>query len=278
MLGGGELARDTSLEYTRSEIAGVEGRLREMLETDGWRERCLPRAAGSEILFSITAEVGVVSGFCAIVEVMRRVFGRIAEDSGVLEAAVAGVPGRLSAGGVATTEAANTVFGSVTGDCVAERGLLSRRPVESRFVGTDLAGSSLEGDAFTTGDGVSVACTSWPPVITTFSSAAAVVRSATGRPGFGPGRPELLSTDSCKGVNAESSGWEASDAAVRDACFAGLASTPGSSLSLARGVGTRGMMGKTGTAGGTGPDDAGADLCRFGESKTLCAWAGRGCA
>jgi hypothetical protein len=89
-------------------MAGVEGRLRETLETDGWRERCLPIAGGREILFSVAADAGVVSGFCDIVEAIRRVFGRIAEDSGVLDAAVAGVPGRLIAGGVATIEAANT--------------------------------------------------------------------------------------------------------------------------------------------------------------------------
>src|SRR5450432_1254417 len=98
-------------------MAGVEGRLWETLETDGWRERCLPSADGREVLCPVTADAGAGSAFCDVVEVIRIVFGRRAEDSGVLHAAVAGVPGRLRAGGVATIEAANTGASSATGDC-----------------------------------------------------------------------------------------------------------------------------------------------------------------
>ena len=63
MLGGGEFARDTSFENTRSDMAGVEGRLGDMLETEGWRERCLAIVDGIMTLLSVAADAGAVSGF-----------------------------------------------------------------------------------------------------------------------------------------------------------------------------------------------------------------------
>ena len=131
ILGGGELARETSLEYIWSEMAGVDGRLREMLEIEGCRERCLPRPDGNTPLFSVTAEAGVVvSGFWVIVVVTRIVLGRPADVSDVLDETSAGVPGRLEAGGVASLEAANTWFSSVTVDCIGAGAFVSFAAVE----------------------------------------------------------------------------------------------------------------------------------------------------
>src|SRR5271156_2853729 len=96
-----------------------------MLEMEGCRERCLPNPDGKPPLFSVTAEVGVVSDFWVIVVVTRIVFGRIADVSDVLDATSAGVTGRLEAGRVATMEAANTWFSSVTVDCTGAGAFVS---------------------------------------------------------------------------------------------------------------------------------------------------------
>jgi hypothetical protein len=125
ILGGGELARETSFEYIWSEIAGVEGWLREMLEIEGCREHCLPSPAGKTPLFSAMAEAGVVSDFWVIVVVTRIVLGHIADVSDILGATSAGVTGRLEAGGVATMEAANAWFSSVVVDCIGAGTLVS---------------------------------------------------------------------------------------------------------------------------------------------------------
>src|ERR1700733_9298929 len=130
ILGGGELARETSFEYTWSESAGVEGRLRETLEIEGCRERCLPNPDGKTPLFSVTAEAGVVSGFWVIVVVTRIVLGRIADVSDVLDATSAGVLGRLEVGGVASMEVANTWFSSVTVGCIGAGAFVSLAAVE----------------------------------------------------------------------------------------------------------------------------------------------------
>ena len=88
-------------------MPGVDGRLGATDEIDGWRDRCFARLFGMLADFSVTAEAGVASAFCVIVVVTRMVLGRVVVDSGVLDAAVAGVSGReLTADGVSTIDEA----------------------------------------------------------------------------------------------------------------------------------------------------------------------------
>lgn len=75
---GGEPAREISVDIPCSDIAGVDGRLREMDDIEGCLEVCFNKAADKALERSVVAEAGVVSAFCMVPVVSRRVLGRLA--------------------------------------------------------------------------------------------------------------------------------------------------------------------------------------------------------
>jgi hypothetical protein len=94
MLGGGDPAREASTENTRSDNAGVDGRLLGIEDIEGCRELYLANGKlGRNPDFSVVAEAGVGSAFCVVPVVSRSVLGLDIEVRDTSEAAVAGVAG-----------------------------------------------------------------------------------------------------------------------------------------------------------------------------------------
>src|SRR5437762_8069583 len=157
---------------------------------------------------------------------MRRVFGRIPEDSGVLEAAVAGVSGRLRAGGVAVIAAANTGACSTAGDCTVGGDSASLAPVESSFPGTDLAEMSTRGEASSlTTEEWSTAHFSTPSMTTSSSPASTWVGAVVVRAVLGQPSPDTLLPCLGEAVTAESTVLESPDFTLMASSFAALTST-----------------------------------------------------
>ncbi len=94
---GGDPALEISVDVPCSDMVGVDGRLREIDDKEGWREVRFCTAADRVLDRSVTAGDSAASAFGVVVVVSRKVLGRPAEvQSGDLTVCAFGVLGKDS--------------------------------------------------------------------------------------------------------------------------------------------------------------------------------------